>query len=197
MDSRSYERVSGRVAEHSHAAGERRGIEPQAGILMRQFSRFARPKMYITPSMAMRLSSISSTIGNRPCFVPDQEIGQLALVHLSLIVPKPHCPCGSPGPCSIVRVVTPNQLAICPDFAEPFQNLQIISKSASPHTNRKCRFEQDEAVRRVAAVNPPSIRGLHDTSCHGSLNGQKGFKLSLFGYDPDADYKAVVVAKIP
>jgi hypothetical protein len=73
--SRSYERVSGRVAEHSHAAGERRGIEPQAGILIRQFSRFARPKMYITPSRAMRLSSIRSTIGNRPCSVPDQEIG--------------------------------------------------------------------------------------------------------------------------
>ncbi len=132
VDSRSYERVSGRVAEHSHAAGERRGIEPQAGILIRQFSRFARPKMYITPSMAMRLSSISSTIGNRPCFVPDQEIGQLALVHLSLIVPKPHCPCGSPGPCSIVRVVTPNQLAICPDFAEPFHNLSNHFKIGEP-----------------------------------------------------------------
>src|SRR5258708_32468683 len=29
---------------------------------------------------------------------------------------------------------------------------------------------------------------------HGLLKGQKGFKLSLFGYDPDADYKAVVEA---
>jgi hypothetical protein len=36
--------------------------------------------------------------------------------------------------------------------------------------------------------------GCNNTNCHGSLNGQKGFKLSLFGYDPDADYRAVVEA---
>ena len=39
-----------------------------------------------------------------------------------------------------------------------------------------------------------SRMGCNNTNCHGSLNGQKGFKLSLFGYDPDADYKAVVEA---
>ena len=37
-----------------------------------------------------------------------------------------------------------------------------------------------------------SQRGCNDTNCHGALNGQNGFKLSLFGYDPDADYEAVV-----
>jgi len=36
--------------------------------------------------------------------------------------------------------------------------------------------------------------GCNNTNCHGSINGQKGFKLSLFGYDPDADYRAVVEA---
>lgn len=34
--------------------------------------------------------------------------------------------------------------------------------------------------------------GCNNTNCHGSIKGQKGFKLSLFGYDPDADYKAIV-----
>lgn len=37
-----------------------------------------------------------------------------------------------------------------------------------------------------------SQRGCNGTNCHGALNGQNGFKLSLFGYDPDADYAAVV-----
>ena len=37
-----------------------------------------------------------------------------------------------------------------------------------------------------------SQRGCNNTNCHGALNGQSGFKLSLFGYDPDADFDAVV-----
>ena len=37
-----------------------------------------------------------------------------------------------------------------------------------------------------------SQHGCNNTNCHGALNGQNGFKLSLFGYDPDSDYDAVV-----
>src|SRR4030095_9683180 len=36
--------------------------------------------------------------------------------------------------------------------------------------------------------------GCNASGCHGALNGQAGFKLSLFGYDPDADYEAIVKA---
>jgi uncharacterized protein DUF1549/uncharacterized protein DUF1553/Big-like domain-containing protein len=36
--------------------------------------------------------------------------------------------------------------------------------------------------------------GCNASGCHGALNGQAGFKLSLFGYDPDADYQAIVKA---
>lgn len=36
--------------------------------------------------------------------------------------------------------------------------------------------------------------GCNGSSCHGALNGQNGFKLSLFGYEPDADYQAIVQA---
>jgi len=36
--------------------------------------------------------------------------------------------------------------------------------------------------------------GCNASGCHGALNGQGGFKLSLFGYDPDADYEAIVKA---
>jgi hypothetical protein len=33
--------------------------------------------------------------------------------------------------------------------------------------------------------------GCNGGSCHGALNGQAGFKLSLFGYEPEADYEMV------
>ncbi len=34
--------------------------------------------------------------------------------------------------------------------------------------------------------------GCNGGSCHGAFHGQNGFKLSLFGYDPDADYDMIV-----
>ncbi len=34
--------------------------------------------------------------------------------------------------------------------------------------------------------------GCNGGSCHGALNGQNGFKLSLFGYEPAADYEMIV-----
>jgi hypothetical protein len=34
--------------------------------------------------------------------------------------------------------------------------------------------------------------GCNSGSCHGALNGQNGFKLSLFGYEPDKDYDMIV-----
>ncbi len=37
-----------------------------------------------------------------------------------------------------------------------------------------------------------SRHGCNGTNCHGALNGQNGFKLSLFGHDVDADYDAIV-----
>ena len=36
--------------------------------------------------------------------------------------------------------------------------------------------------------------GCNASGCHGALNGQGDFKLSLFGYDPDSDYQAIVKA---
>ena len=36
--------------------------------------------------------------------------------------------------------------------------------------------------------------GCANSNCHGSIRGQAGFKLSLFGYEPDLDYEAIVKA---
>ncbi len=58
-------------------------------------------------------------------------------------------------------------------------------------------------VQRADAPPPPSFNadvmpvltkiGCNGGSCHGALNGQNGFKLSLFGYEPDQDYDMVVL----
>src|SRR5947208_13410296 len=37
--------------------------------------------------------------------------------------------------------------------------------------------------------------GCANSNCHGSIRGQGGFKLSLFGYEPDLDYDAIVKAQ--
>src|SRR5439155_17804588 len=36
-----------------------------------------------------------------------------------------------------------------------------------------------------------SKAGCNNGSCHGSFQGKGGFRLSLFGYDPDKDFAAV------
>src|SRR5205823_3594407 len=34
--------------------------------------------------------------------------------------------------------------------------------------------------------------GCNSGGCHGKASGQNGFKLSVFGFDPEADYNAIV-----
>jgi hypothetical protein len=40
-----------------------------------------------------------------------------------------------------------------------------------------------------------TMGGCAGANCHGSIRGQRGFKLSLFGYEPKLDYEAVADAK--
>jgi Protein of unknown function (DUF1553)/Protein of unknown function (DUF1549)/Bacterial Ig-like domain (group 2) len=37
-----------------------------------------------------------------------------------------------------------------------------------------------------------TMAGCAGSNCHGSIRGQNGFKLSLFGYEPDIDYEAIL-----
>src|SRR5205085_8403231 len=37
-----------------------------------------------------------------------------------------------------------------------------------------------------------TMAGCAGSNCHGSIRGQNGFKLSLFGYEPELDYQAIV-----
>ncbi len=57
------------------------------------------------------------------------------------------------------------------------------------------------AVRDVAKAGPPRFltdvlpvltkAGCNQGACHGAAQGKGGFKLSLLGYDPEADYEAI------
>src|SRR6266705_2772140 len=63
------------------------------------------------------------------------------------------------------------------------------------------------AALPVAAVDKPKLSfvkdivpiftksGCANSNCHGSIRGQAGFKLSLFGYEPDLDFDAIVKAQ--
>src|ERR1700676_3492936 len=53
-----------------------------------------------------------------------------------------------------------------------------------------CRAEVTSFESDIAPIL--SKNGCNNSNCHGSLKGQAGFHLSVFGYDAAADYKAVV-----
>src|SRR5438874_6491515 len=74
---------------------------------------------------------------------------------------------------------TGNLLAILAILAICCANL---ARSAQPaDTDRPVSFRLDVMPVFMAA-------GCNTGSCHGSARGQDGFRLSLFGYDPEGDY---------
>lgn len=61
-----------------------------------------------------------------------------------------------------------------------------ISASAADATKRRFNFETDI----VPILNK---FGCNTSGCHGKAEGQNGFKLSVFGSDPEADYRALAM----
>src|SRR5258707_15286769 len=58
------------------------------------------------------------------------------------------------------------------------------SESAPPGNSQKVDFERH-------LMGLLGRMGCNAGSCHGSFQGKGGFRLSLFGYDPEKDYLAV------
>src|SRR5439155_6454069 len=53
--------------------------------------------------------------------------------------------------------------------------------------------DADQPLHFTNDVLPLLTRhGCNSGGCHGKASGQNGFKLSLFGFDPDFDYRAIV-----
>ncbi len=60
----------------------------------------------------------------------------------------------------------------------------LLAAAPAPDERREIDFPND--------VLPHLTRlGCNSGQCHGSATGQKGFKLSLLGYDPEWDYQAI------
>ena len=63
-----------------------------------------------------------------------------------------------------------------------------VPLAAAPSEKPKLSFVKD-----IVPIFTKS--GCANSNCHGSIRGQAGFKLSLFGYEPDLDYDAIVKAQ--
>ncbi len=63
-----------------------------------------------------------------------------------------------------------------------------VPLTAAPAEKPKLSFVKD-----IVPIFTKS--GCANSNCHGSIRGQAGFKLSLFGYEPDLDYDAIVKAQ--
>src|SRR5207248_8703288 len=65
------------------------------------------------------------------------------------------------------------------------RTLTVAVEVAEARKPRELHFEND--------VEPLLSRhGCNASGCHGKAEGQNGFKLSVFGFDPPADYAALV-----
>src|SRR5215467_6618012 len=82
----------------------------------------------------------------------------------------------------------------------------MVSALADGKGSLTVRWKQDRIIVPVtvtAAREEPKLSFVKDvvpiftmggcagSNCHGSIRGQAGFKLSLFGYEPDLDYQAI------
>ena len=73
-----------------------------------------------------------------------------------------------------------------------------MAKRTSPSPSSHCAVNVPISVKQSAVDPPISFKldvmpvfmraGCNVGSCHGSARGQDGFRLSLFGFDPDGDY---------
>ncbi|MGH9338905.1 MAG: DUF1553 domain-containing protein [Acidobacteriota bacterium] len=73
---------------------------------------------------------------------------------------------------------------------------ELIAETGGRQASAQVRivpWDKAENLSFTTDVAPVFSRlGCNAGGCHGALNGQGGFKLSLFGYQPEADYKAIV-----
>src|SRR5262249_16958824 len=67
--------------------------------------------------------------------------------------------------------------------------LQTAVVSAAVTLPNKAKVEKVDFERHVMGLF--GRMGCNSGSCHGSFQGKGGMRLSLFGYDPEMDFKAI------
>ena len=63
------------------------------------------------------------------------------------------------------------------------------SANAAVDLSNGAKLEKVDFERHVMGLFGKS--GCNNGSCHGSFQGKNGFRLSLFGFDPDKDFAAL------
>ena len=111
------------------------------------------------------------------------------------------------GDDGVVRDVSGEaKMTVAADIAEVLPNAQIRAHGPG-RTELRVTLGSHTATARLQ-VEPPAGKfevsfvkdivpiltrgGCAGSNCHGSIRGKGGFKLSLFGYEPTADYQALV-----
>ena len=83
----------------------------------------------------------------------------------------------------VVQAITDGKAEIIVEAGGKTEKVQVdVQGTQEP---RIYHFEND-------IVPLLSRYGCNSSGCHGNSGGQNGFKLSVFGFDPDADYNALV-----
>src|SRR5581483_6651947 len=86
-------------------------------------------------------------------------------------------------PAGVVRPVADGKTAV--EVEADGKRLSVPVTVEGAALPRRFNFEND--------VIPILSRfGCNSSGCHGKAEGQNGFKLSVFGFDPPADYTALV-----
>ena len=98
-------------------------------------------------------------------------------------------------------------ISSAPDIVEiDLENARIVGKSAgqaevrvswgkatqTSHITVSNRSHDMEISFSPEILSILTTKGCNGSGCHGSPAGQNGFKLSLFGYDAEADYQMIV-----
>ncbi len=90
----------------------------------------------------------------------------------------------SVSPTGVIRSVQDGASVITVSFADHQVNVPVTTSHT--HARVTLNFEND--------IIPILSRYRCNTSgCHGKAEGQNGFKLSVFGFDPIADYQAIAM----
>src|SRR5215470_11424890 len=72
-------------------------------------------------------------------------------------------------------------------------NASPARAGAPPASSGNAARGKDDKVDFSTQVEPLLSRfGCNAGGCHGKASGQNGFKLSLFGFDAEFDYEAIV-----
>src|SRR5579872_3767656 len=78
-------------------------------------------------------------------------------------------------------------LALLPAFVVFGADVESVSAAVNLPGDKK--LENVDFERHIMGLLGRA--GCNSGSCHGSFQGKGGFRLSLFGYDPDKDYVAL------